>query len=135
MGSIDEILQDDLNIDLDGKVRKVRYSLASLAFITRKFGSIGKMQEVFASMKGTGTAALDGMTVEVIDAMVGMVYAGLITHNPDLTEDDVARMIDIRNMQGIFEVCTRAMQAMTSGGKKHDGETGEPGNPTRKAKK
>lgn len=74
-------------VDLD-KERHLRYSLGAMKDIEDKFGSLDQVSGV-------------GDTIYVI-------WRGLVHEDEDLTEDDVAEMVDGENLGDVMDAVARA---------------------------
>lgn len=87
-----------VEIELDGKVRKLRYTLNALAELEDR---------------------LEISLAELSDAKMGMkqirafLWAGLIHENEGLTESEVGEMVDFENMEYISEKIGEAFKGST----------------------
>lgn len=116
------ILNASVPVTLDGAEFTLRYR--ALAFIRyaeecksdllndiRRIGKEhGKMQQAFddpeAETTGPGVAGL-------LSKLRDMLWAGLIDAHPNIKRDDVARMIDFRNLGAIFTAITEGIKRTT----------------------
>lgn len=87
-----------VEIELDGKERKLRYSLNALAELEDKLGiPLSELNEVNMGMK----------------QIRAFLWAGLIHENPELTEREVGDMVDFDNMEYISEKIGEAFKTAT----------------------
>jgi hypothetical protein len=75
-------------ITLGGKEREITISLYAMRQFKKSTG-IDLLRE------GTGALARENLDTE---KMIALIWACLVTDEPDLTEDDVARWVTMRNM-------------------------------------
>lgn len=100
MANLNKVKSKPVQIELDKK-RNLRYTLGSFAYLEETYGSI---DEAFAKMeKGS------------MNAIIDIIYAGLIHEDTTLTKHQVSHMIDISNMNDIVEQITKAMNNDVNG--------------------
>jgi hypothetical protein len=90
-----------IEIELDGKVRNLRYTMNALAEIEDGLGvPLSEMENIKMTMKN----------IRVI------LWSGLIHEDPELTQVEVGNMVDLNNMQEVQEKVAEAF-AMSQKGK------------------
>ena len=94
MANIAKVKSKPIDIELDKK-RQLRYTLGSFAYLEETYGDIDK--------------AFNKMEQGSMNAIIDIIYAGLIHEDATLTKHQVAHMIDISNMNEIVEQITKAM--------------------------
>jgi len=87
-------------IKLGGKKRILLYGMGGMAVLAKAHGSVMKSFEVMDNMA-------KGITLEDLDALVTLVYAGLCDMDEEITEAEIRKMITFRNMHKILTVLTR----------------------------
>ena len=100
MANLKKIKSKAIAIELD-KQRNLRYTLGSFAYLEEAYGDI---DSAFAKMeKGS------------INAIIDIIYAGLMHEDENLTRVQVSNMIDISNMNEIVESIGKAMSNDVNG--------------------
>ena len=94
MANISKVKSKPIEIELDKK-RHLRYTLGSFAYLEETYGDIDK--------------AFTKMEQGSMNAIIDIIYAGLIHEDANLTKHQVSHMIDISNMNEIVEQITKAM--------------------------
>ncbi len=82
----------------DGKTRQLRYEWPSLCRLKREYG---------ISAFDVGREQLLGNVDPV--KITGLIWAGLIHENKDLTMDEVENLVDIINVMGLMETVGEAL--------------------------
>jgi len=132
MSSADEIVQDIPFVKLGGKDFKIKYTLSSLHFLTKRFGSIRAMRNVFSDAE-----SLSGMSREAIEAIIAVIYAGVFPLNKNITEEGVADIVDVSELLVTFSVCMQVLnnhyipgEAKTDDSDEGNGDNGDSADPT-----
>jgi hypothetical protein len=90
-------------IKLAGKVRHIKYTIAGLKILARHFDSVmaafDKMQKMDINF-----------SVETLDDITLMLYAGLIHEDENLTIKQVENMVDFTTIMTVFEKIGKAIQ-------------------------
>ena len=92
---VDDLSYGGEPIQLDGKLRHIKYAIAGLKMIANKFGSVVKG---FDEMK-TINLEFDEATM---DNLTLLLHAGLIHEDPKLTLEYVESLLTIGNMGKVF---------------------------------
>ena len=82
----------------DGKTRQLRFEWSSLCRLKREYG---------ISAFDVGREQLLG-NVDPIK-ITGLIWAGLIHENKDLTMDEIENLVDISNVMGLMETVGEAL--------------------------
>ena len=69
---------------LNGKELKLDYSLASFAYLSEKYGDLGK---IFSLASTDGKEKTELMSREFLDAIANLIYAGAMKIDPDKLEE------------------------------------------------
>lgn len=99
--SVDDVVQDGIEIKLD-KTRRLKYTLKGVRILTKKYGSVQKAVQSLQKFNGE-------INEELIDNLSMLLFAGLVHEDPDLTQDDVENMIDLRYLNSLPALINTAM--------------------------
>ena len=89
----------DVQVELGGRSLTIRFSIKATLALKEKWG-LEQDREVQARMaKATMTEFID------------IIWAGLRTHHPEITHDQVVDMLDDAGSDGLSGMVTRALEA------------------------
>jgi len=103
---VDDMSYEGEPINLDGKIRHIKYAIPGLKIIAKKFGSVVKG---FKDMKTMN----QDFDEETMDNLTLLLYAGLIHEDAKMTIDTVENMLTITNMPDVFQKIITAFNGST----------------------
>lgn len=103
-------------IKLD-KPRHLFYSMKGFLYLAERYGDAGSAFAKIPSGKDSR------MGVDELNALVDLIFAGLMHEDDSLSRDDVARIIDIRRLGFIAEAISKAMATSLP---ESEGDEGDP---------
>jgi 1,4-dihydroxy-2-naphthoyl-CoA synthase len=97
MAKVKDVKSSPVKITLaDGVERELRFTLNAMAELEDRYGSVEK--------------AFDALEQNSIKALRCVLWAGLLSDDPELTEQQVGGMIDLQYMTEIMEVLGSAFE-------------------------
>ena len=95
MANLDKVKSKEVKITLnDGVERKIKFTLNALA----------ELEDIFGSVE----AAFSKLEQNSMKAVRAILWAGLLYHSPELTEQQVGNLIDIEYLQELTQTIDSA---------------------------
>lgn len=101
---VENITKKGVDIVINGENHKARFTMAGLAYLAEKYGSVNKVLEVFQEMT-SGTLSLPE-----IGAMADLLFAGLLHEGTGITIDDIMETMDVSE---IIDITPQLIDAFT----------------------
>lgn len=95
MSNLRSIKQKSVDIEIEGKIYKLVYTLNSIIEIEEEYGSLN--------------AALDKMEEGSIKAIRKLIWAGFIQEHPEITEVQVGAMLPMESMSEIADIIAEVL--------------------------
>jgi hypothetical protein len=110
---VENITKKGVDIVINGENHKARFTMAALAYLAEKYGSVNKVLEVFKDMI-SGTLGLPE-----IDAMADLLFAGLMHEGSGITVDVIMDTLEVSDIVDIspqlLDAFTQSMGTVTGG--------------------
>jgi len=95
MSNLRSIKQKPVDIEIEGKIYKLVYTLNSIIEVEEEYGSLN--------------AALDKMEEGSIKAIRKLIWAGFIQEHPEITEVQVGAMLPMESMSEIADIIAEVL--------------------------
>ena len=118
----DDMSYEGEPIQLNGKIRNIKYAVVGLKLLAKKYGSV---IDAFDTMKAINPK----FDEETMDNLTLLLHAGLIHEDPRLTIDDVEKLLTYNNMLTVFNIIIKAFNGSAPQPKDDGGSTDNAGEP------
>lgn len=111
----------DRQVTIGGSRFTLRFSVRAMAALQEHWG--------LPSFKAVGARMAELGDDLGVDDLVGILWAGLRTHHPDVTKEDVLDLVDAAGMDGLVDAMAAALEGALADGSGEGGRAAATGHP------
>lgn len=91
--SIENIQPSFVPVEIAGKVRNLKYTMSAVAYLAKRYQSLGGAIQKFFDLKLVSDLDIDQITI-----LLDFIFAGLKHEDKTLTPDSLAEMLDLASI-------------------------------------